>query len=146
MNINFEEHKVNDLELKVRAILGVPEEILTDEIISSPIFLSKADKYINRYIKDYENLDIILIDIAYVYYISYLLCPGMYSRLPKQMENVSTKTILQSMDWDKIALDMLDKCNETLDEAIEEEEEEGIDFSNSFAVLSDSSEYPNSNI
>lgn len=86
-----------------------------------------------------------LIEIAIIYYICYLLCPGMYSRLPKQMENVSTKTVLQSIDWDKMALDMLGKCNEILEEAILEVSDD-IDYSVSFAVLTDSSEYPNTNI
>ena len=66
-------------------------------------------------------------------------------RLPKQMENVSTKTILQSIDWDKMALDMLDKCSETINDAILEIDED-IDYSVSFAVLTNSSEYPNTTI
>ena len=69
----------------------------------------------------------------------------MYARLPKQMENVSTKTILQTIDWDKMALEMLNKCNEILDEAIAQVDED-VDYSVSFAVLTDSSEYPNENI
>lgn len=144
MTIDFiEENKIKteDLSMRVRAILGVPEEFLTEEVISSPIFIEKANKYINKKISEYSQLDESLINIAFVYYVCYLLCAGMYSRLPKQMENVNTKTILQNIDWDKKALDMLDQCNETLEEAISEFED--IQYGDSFAVLTDSSEYPN---
>lgn len=147
MNIDFES-LVKDLGIQVRAILGVPEEFLSDDIISSPIFKTKADKYVNKKISELDEnvgIDIDLLKIAYVYYICYLLCSGMYARLPKQMENLSTKTILLSIDWDSKALEMLDKCNETIDEALEEIGEE-IEVGNSFAVLTDASEYPNTTI
>lgn len=147
MNIGFES-LVKDLGIQVRAILGVPEEFLSDDIISSPVFKTKADKYINKKISELEedvDIDIDLLKIAYVYYICYLLCSGMYARLPKQMENLSTKTILLSIDWDSKALEMLDKCNETIDEALEDIGEE-IEAGNSFAVLTDASEYPNTTI
>lgn len=145
MKIDLEENSIDDLGTRVRAIMGVPELILIDDVISSPVFITRAEKYINKSIKDYEGLDENLIQIATIYYICYLLCPGMYARLPKQMENVSTKTVLQSIDWDKMALDMLAKCNEVLEEAILEIDEK-IDYSVSFAVLTDSSEYPNTTI
>lgn len=145
MVINLEDNPIDELGIRVRAIMGVPELVLLDEIISSPVFITKAEKYINKNIEEYEGLDKRLIEIATIYYICYLLCPGMYARLPKQMENVSTKTVLQSIDWDKMAIDMLGKCNEILEEAISEVTDD-IDYSVSFAVLTDSSEYPNTNI
>ena len=145
MTIDLEQNPIEDLEDRVRAIMGVPELILINDVISSPVFLARAEKYINRQIKEYEELDENLVQIATLYYICYLLCPGMYARLPKQMENVSTKTVLQNIDWDKMALDMLAKCNEVLEEAILEIDED-IDYSVSFAVLTDSSEYPNQTI
>lgn len=145
MTIDLEANPIEDLEDRVRAIMGVPELILINDVISSPVFLARAEKYINRRIKEYEELDESLIQIATLYYICYLLCPGMYARLPKQMENVSTKTVLQNIDWDKMALDMLAKCNEVLEEALLEIDED-IDYSVSFAVLTDSSEYPNETI
>ena len=145
MTIDLEKNPIEDLEDRVRAIMGVPKLILIDDVISSPVFLSRAEKYINRQIKEYEELDEDLVKIATLYYICYLLCPGMYARLPKQMENVSTKTVLQNIDWDKMALDMLAKSNEVLEEAILEVDED-VDYSVSFAVLTGSSEYPNENI
>ena len=145
MTIDLEASPIEDLEDRVRAIMGVPELILIDDVISSPVFLTRAEKYINRRIREYEELDENLVQIATLYYICYLLCPGMYARLPKQMENVSTKTVLQNIDWDKMALDMLAKCNEVLEEALLEIEED-VDYSVSFAVLTDSSEYPNETI
>lgn len=145
MKIDLEENPIDELEVRVRAIMGVPELILLDEVITSPDFLKRAEKYINKSIKDYDQLDESLIQIATIYYICYLLCPGMYARLPKQMENVSTKTVLQNIDWDKMALEMLGKCNDVLEEAILEVDGD-IDYSVSFAVLTDSSEYPNTTI
>ena len=145
MKISLEENPIDELEVRVRAIMGVPELILLDEVIASPDFLVRAERYINKHIKEYDELDESLKQIATVYYICYLLCPGMYARLPKQMENVSTKTVLQNIDWDKMALEMLGKCNEVLEEAILEVDED-IDYSVSFAVLTDSSEYPNETI
>lgn len=148
MNIDFvKENRIDDLGNRVRAILGVPEEILTDEIISSPTFLFKAQRFVNNRIAEFEEIDVErdLLDISYLYYICYLLCPGMYARLPKQMENLSTKTIMQSINWDEKALEMLDKANETLDNALEEFEED-VGIGNTFAVLSDASDYPNTTI
>lgn len=145
MNIDLEKNPIEDLGTRVRAIMGVPELILIDDVISSPVFITRAEKYINKSIKEYNELDERLIEIATIYYICYLLCPGMSARLPKQMENVSTKTVLQNIDWDKMALEMLAKCNEVLEEAILEMGED-IDYSVSFAVLTDSSEYPNTTI
>lgn len=145
MKINLEDNPIDDLEIRVRAIMGVPELILLDEVIASPDFLVRAERYINKRIKEYDELDESLIQIATVYYICYLLCPGMYARLPKQMENVSTKTVLQNIDWDKMALEMLGKCNDLIEEAILEVDD-NVDYSVSFAVLTDSSEYPNETI
>lgn len=145
MKINLEDNPIDDLETRVRAIMGVPELILLDEVIASPDFLVRAERYINKRIKEYDELDESLIQIATVYYICYLLCPGMYARLPKQMENVSTKTVLQNIDWDKMALEMLGKCNDLIEEAILEVDD-NVDYSVSFAVLTDSSEYPNETI
>ena len=145
MTIDFiKDKKIEDLNSRVRAILGVPEEILTNEIISSPTFIVKSNKYINKKIKEYEDLDESLINIAFIYYVCYLLCFGMYARLPKQMENVNTKTVLQNIDWDAKALELLDECNSALDEAIEEIED--MQYGQTFAVLSDVSEYPNTMI
>lgn len=130
---------------QVRAILGVPEEILTDDIISSsPVFTLKAEKYINKRIQEYSGLDENLLHISYIYYISYLLCVGMDARLPKQMENLSTKTVLQSIDWIAKSLELLGKCNEIIDDLISEGED--VTLGNTFAVLSEPSQYPNQTI
>lgn len=144
MEIKFDKTKV-ELPNRVRAILGVPEEILTDEIISSPIFALKASKYVNKKIQEYENIDSDLLEIAYIYYICYLLCGGMYARLPKEMSNTSTKTVLQSINWDEKALELLSICDETIDTAIGEIVDD-LEIGNSFAVLTSLSEYPNTTI
>lgn len=140
---------VKELGTRIRAIMGVPEEILDDVVINSPTFKIKASTYINKKISDYTEEQLSpsfeLLNIAYLYYICYLLCTGMYARLPKQMENVSTKTILQAIDWDSKALEMLNKCDEILDEILSELDD-NFQYGNTFAVLTDASEYPNTNI
>ena len=47
MAIDFEKTP-EELGNQVRAILGVPQEFLTDEVISSPVFLEQAKNYINK--------------------------------------------------------------------------------------------------
>ena len=133
---------------RVRAILGVPEAILTNEIISSSIFKKQAENYINKNIKKYLELidknNTNLLEISSMYYIAYLLCTGMDSRLPKQMENLSTKTVLNSINWDEKALEMLNKADEVLDDFLEDYTDE--DGYNTFADLSDEMNYPETNI
>lgn len=138
-----------ELGTRVRAIIGVPEEILGNEVINSPTFKIKANNYVNKKISDYTEIQLSanleLLDIAYLYYICYLLCAGMYARLPKQMENVSTKTILQTIDWDSKALDLLNKCDEIIDDILSEIDD-GFQYGNTYAVLTNASDYPNTNI
>lgn len=150
---NQEEYDLNEEEIattgkRVRAIIGVPEPILTNEIISSPIFKKQTENFINKRIKEYlENIDeedLGLLEVASMYYLSYLLCVGMDARLPKQMENLSTKTVLNSINWDEKALELLDKANELIDDFLAEfDVDEGY---NTFADLSDEVEYPETNI
>lgn len=149
MAIDFEKTP-EELGNQVRAILGVPQEFLTDEVISSPVFLKQAETYINKKISEYTieqgSTPEELLKIGYIYYVCYLLCLGMYARLPKQMDNVNTKTILLSIDWNQMALDMLDRCDEIVDNALEDFQDEDINYGNTYAVLTDASEYPNTTI
>lgn len=149
MAIDFEKTP-EELGNQVRAILGVPQEFLTDEVISSPVFLKQAETYINKKISEYTikqgSTPEELLKIGYIYYVCYLLCLGMYARLPKQMDNVNTKTILLSIDWNQMALDMLDRCDEIVDNALEDFQNEDINYGNTYAVLTDASEYPNTTI
>ena len=118
------------IQKRVISILGVPEQLLSEEVVSSPIFIKQTENYINKAIKNY--LDLIE------------LCVGMDARLPKQMENLSTKTVLNSINWDEKALELLAKAEEALDDFLEEfEDENGY---NTFAELSDEMEYPETNI
>lgn len=138
-----------ELGTRIRAILGVPEEILDNSVISSPTFKVKADNYINKKISNYTEEQLSpsfeLLDIAYLYYIGYLLCTGMVARLPKQMENVSTKTVLQTIDWDSKALELLGLCDEIMDDILAEIDD-SFQYGNTYAVLTDASDYPNTNI
>jgi len=150
MTRSFEDmFSAKELGTRIRAIMGVPEEILDNNVINSPTFKIKASNYINKKINEFTDeqlsTQLELLDIAYLYYICYLLCTGMYARLPKQMENVSTKTILQTIDWDSKALEMLNKCDEIMDEILSELDD-SFQYGNTFAVLTDASEYPNTNI
>lgn len=133
---------------RIRAILGIPEGFLDDEVISSSIFIKETENYINKNIKEYLELidenNLNLLEISSMYYMSYLLCTGMDARLPKQMENLSTKTVLNSINWDEKALEMLAKADEILNDFLDDySDETGY---NSFAELSDEMEYPETNI
>ena len=57
------------------------------------------------------------------------------------MENLSTKTVLQTIDWDSKALECLEKSNELILDTINEVEEETM--YNTAATLSDETTYPN---
>lgn len=136
---------------RVRSVMGVPEAFLTDDVINSPIFIQKSESYINKALKDYneeleniEDLDKSLLNIASIYYISYLLCVGMDARLPKQMDNISTKTILQAINWDEKAIEYLNQAKELIDDFLQEFEDEN--YYSTIAELSDEQDYPESNI
>ena len=133
---------------RIRAILGVPEAILTNEIISSSIFKEQAENFINKNIAEFLELidknNTNLLEISSMYYIAYLLCSGMDARLPKQMENLSTKTVLNSINWDEKAIEMLNMSNEILEEFLEDYPDDN--GYNTFADLSDEMEYPETNI
>lgn len=133
---------------RIRAILGVPEAILTNEIISSSIFKKQAENFINKNIAEFLELidknNTNLLEISSMYYIAYLLCSGMDARLPKQMENLSTKTVLNSINWDEKAIEMLNMANEILEEFLEDYSDDN--GYNTFADLSDEMEYPETNI
>ena len=66
---------IKDLGIKVRAIMGVPEVLLPDEVIASPIFINKSEKYVENYLKEYKDskFDDNTLTIAQIYYICYLL-------------------------------------------------------------------------
>ena len=63
MKISLEENPIDELEVRVRAIMGVPELILLDEVIASPDFSIRAERYINKRIKEYDELDESLIHL-----------------------------------------------------------------------------------
>ena len=138
----------SDIAKRVRSIIGIPTELLTDEIISSPIFITQTENFINKAIKDHleeiDENDTDLLDICAMYYISYLLCVGMDARLPRQMENLSTKTILNNINWDEKALELLDTAQEILDDFLEEFDDS--DYYSTIADISDEMEYPETNI
>lgn len=138
----------SDIAKRVRSIIGIPTELLTNEIISSPIFITQTENFINKAIKDHleeiDENDIDVLDICAMYYISYLLCVGMDARLPRQMENLSTKTILNNINWDEKALELLDKAQEILDDFLEEFDDS--DYYSTIADISDEMEYPETNI
>lgn len=142
--INFKD----DYELvqRVKTIIGIPEEMLKDTDIISPQYIGRAEKYIGSKIKDiteelkdYEKEDL---KIAFAYYVAYLMSPSMPMRLPQRMENISTKTLLQTIDWEEFGQKMLSICDEVLDGILEEH---GIEkaLGNTFVDLSDAVPYPN---
>lgn len=146
MNLKFIDEKGNstikELAQRVRVIIGVPIEFLDDNTILSSTFLLETQNYINKNIKEYEELDETKINISYIYYMCYLICSGMYARLPKQMKNTSTETTLQTINWDEKALEYLDKANSSLYEAIEDVDDTDL-YGTTIATLSNETIYPN---
>ena len=139
-----------DICSRVKAIMGVPDVFLEDEVITSPAYKDKAELYINKSLKELLELEDIeltddlqaLIDMAGTYYICYSLCVSMPLRIPNRMENISTKTLLQQIDWYKFAEEMLKRADEILDDILEEND---IEFQGGTIVaLSDETTYPNS--
>ena len=62
------------------------------------------------------------------------------------MENLSTKTILQNISWDAKALEMLEKAQESISDFLSEYDIDEIDYSMTFAGLSDEMEYPEASV
>ena len=143
--------KLSEQEIgkRVRAIIGVPEAFLSDDVISSPVFVKKTESCINNSIKEYLELieeDNGLLDVASMYHLSYLLCVGMEARLPKQMENLSTKTLLQNISWDEKALLMLNNAEETLGQLFSEYDIDEGNLYGTFAELSSEMDYPETSV
>lgn len=138
----------DDYELveRVTAVIGIPKELLNPENVVSPEYKIKAKNYIKRrlanIIDDIQSFEKETIRMAYIYYIVYLISPTMPVRLPQRMENISTKTLLQTIDWNSFADEMLNRCDELLNELLEDHGEE-ITLGNTFVELSDSVPYPN---
>ncbi len=132
---------------RVIAVMGIPGEFLNQEDIVSPEYKIKAEKYILKKIKEIvdelKDFEKESVRIAYIYYLIYLISPSMPVRLPQRMENISTKTLLQSIDWKEFGEEMLKRCDDLLDELLEDHDIE-LPIGNTFVELSDQVPYPNS--
>lgn len=132
---------------RVIAVMGIPGEFLNQEDIVSPEYKIKAEKYILKKIKEIvdelKDFEKESVRMAYIYYLIYLISPSMPVRLPQRMENISTKTLLQSIDWKEFGEEMLKRCDDLLDELLEDHDIE-LPIGNTFVELSDQVPYPNS--
>lgn len=139
-----------ELAKRVKTIIGIPEPFLNDETIISPEFKNKSEIYINNFLKEIKDIVIEnetqnLINMSAIYYIAYLLCVSMPIRLPSRMENISTKTLLQTIDWYKFSDEMLGRCDDLLNKILEDEGIE-ISYGSTIIALSDETTYPNTTI
>lgn len=146
--------KDSDLSSRVKSVIGIPDAFLNDSVITSPDFKYKAEIYINSQLNELneiyeeEEKEVSeevqrLIDMSAIYYIAYLLCVSMPVRLPNRMENISTKTLLQTIDWYKFAEEMLGRCDDLLSKILEDEEVDSSTLGNTVIALSDETTYPN---
>lgn len=146
--------KDSDLSNRVKSVIGIPDAFLNDSVITSPDFKYKAEIYINSQLNELneiyeeEEKEVSeevqrLIDMSAIYYIAYLLCVSMPVRLPNRMENISTKTLLQTIDWYKFAEEMLGRCDDLLNKILEDEEVDSSTLGNTIIALSDETTYPN---
>ena len=136
-----------DIYERVKSVFGLPEELLSSEDIVSPEFKIKAKKYINRKLESIineiaEKYEKESVKMAYIYYIVYLIAPTMPLRVPQRMENISTKTILQTIDWNEFANEMLNRCDDLLEDLLEDHGVETV-LGSTFVELSDAVPYPN---
>lgn len=149
-NISLKDDELSD---RVKSVIGIPDAFLNDSVITSPDFKMKAEIYINSQLSEVNEIyneeerevdeeTQRLIDMSAIYYISYLLCVSMPVRLPNRMENISTKTLLQTIDWYKFAEEMLSRCDDLLNKILENEEIDTT-IGNTIIALSDETTYPN---
>lgn len=139
---------------RVKSVIGVPDAFLSDSTITSPDFKVQAETYINDQLSEIvdnypeetkpEQLQS-KINVSAIYYICSQLAISMPVRLPIRMENISTKTLLQTIDWFKFSEEMLGRCNSILDDILEDEGVESV-LGNTFIALSDETTYPNASI
>lgn len=139
-----------DISARVKSVIGIPDVFLSDVTITSPDFKDKAEMYINSQLKEIQNKKVSgteqdLIDMSAIYYISYLLCISMPIRLPQRMENISTKTLLQNIDWYKFGEEMLGRCDDLLNKILEDNDIV-IQSGTTMIALSDEMSYPNTSI
>lgn len=139
-----------DISARVKSVIGIPDVFLNDDTITSPDFKDRAEIYINSQLSKIQNISIKgteqdLIDMSAIYYISYLLCISMPIRLPQRMENISTKTLLQNIDWYKFGEEMLGRCDDLLNKILEDNDIV-IQSGTTMIALSDEMSYPNTSI
>lgn len=136
-----------DLCSRVKTVMGIPDAFLPDDVISSPDFKNKSEIYINDILAEIQEKPISdntqdLINMSGIYYICSLLCITMPVRLPNRMENLSTKTLLQTINWDKVSEEMLGRCDDILEQILDDEGIETV-LGSTIIELSDETSYPN---
>lgn len=131
---------------RVQSVLGIPSVLLDSKDVVSPEYKLKAENYIKKSLFNiYEQIDDkdkSFVEIAYIYYLTYLISKTMPIRLPKTMKNVSTETTLQTIDWKQFGEEMLANCDEMLSQLLEDYGEE-VTIGYTMVDLSDQSTYPN---
>lgn len=134
-----------EIVARVQTVFGIPKVMFDGEDIVSPVFVSKAKKYVEKRlneIEEIEDADQEMVKIAFIYYLCYLIAPTMYTRLPQKMENISTKTTMFNIDWYKFAEEMLKNCEDILEDLLEEYGIELV-YGTTAVDLSDEAPYPN---
>lgn len=136
-----------EIARRVKSVFGIPNVLLEDEDIISPEYKIRAEKYIKRKLStiynDIKEIEKGNIQIAYIYYLAYLICPSMQIRLPQKMKNISTETDMQTINWYTLGQEMLNRCDEIIDDLIDEYSEEETTLGNTIVELSDTVSYPN---
>ena len=131
---------------RVQSVLGIPSVLLDSKDVVSPEYKLKAENYIKKSLFNiYEQIDDkdkSFVEIAYIYYLTYLISKTMPIRLPKTMKNISTETTLQTIDWKQFGEEMLANCDEMLSQLLEDYGEE-VTIGYTMVDLSDQSTYPN---
>ena len=139
---------------RVKSVIGVPDAFLSDSAITSPDFKVQAETYINDQLSEIADnyVDKTIpeqlqskINVSAIYYMCSQLAISMPVRLPIRMENISTKTLLQTIDWFKFSEEMLGRCDSILENILEDEGIESV-LGNTMIALSDETTYPNTSM
>lgn len=139
------EMEYEEIITRTQTVFGIPKVMFDSNDIVSPVFVSKAKKYVEKRLNEIEEIeeaDQEMVKIAFIYYLCYLIAPTMYTRLPQKMENISTKTTMFNIDWYKFAEEMLKNCEDILEDLLEEYGIELV-YGTTAVDLSDEAPYPN---
>lgn len=100
---------------QVRSLLGVEEDDLPDEVISSSLNVGVAEAVVIRRVPNYATItdqaDLLFLKMAVIHYIAYTLAPGMAARMKQSIQTLDVKWSNQKIDWEARAAELLQQSD-----------------------------------